>query len=171
MKSHIVMFLGLLAGVIILDAAILQKEYTPGQKVRLQLTSVQNDTDSLEFKVFSAGQTLAGFATPMSTLDLIDTDKQGVDLAYKDTLVVKCSKGSYLPVFLKDGHKASGQAPTGYDGPYYISMWLPRPHVSDSSKLHIRYAVKKGKIGKVGLKIGMKGDYRLVAHENVQFLS
>ncbi len=40
----------------------------------------------------------------------------------------------------------------------------------ESNKTHVRYAVKKGKIGCIGIKIGQKGDYRLVAHDDIKFV-
>ena len=65
----------------------------------------------------------------------------------------------------------SGKAPEGYDGPYYVSMWLSYPHVAEFVKLHIPYVIEKDKQGKVGVIIGSRGDYRLVAIENVQFVN
>ncbi|MCX5923972.1 MAG: hypothetical protein NTZ68_00905, partial [Candidatus Dependentiae bacterium] len=58
----------------------------------------------------------------------------------------------------------------GYEGPFYISMWLNFPQVAESSKVHVRYAVAKGKMGSIGIKIGLKGDYRLVAHDDIKFI-
>ena len=75
-----------------------------------------------------------------------------------------------MPVFIQDGGVASGQAEDGFEGPFLISMWLQQPNVSEVSKTHIRYIIKKGSVGAIGVRIGQKGDYRLVAYEDIKFL-
>ena len=171
MKSQIVLFMLLFVGASTLDAAILQREYAPGEQARLELVSVENGSDALEFQVFPAGNASVGTVYPMSTLQLGQDKKHpGIDIQGRDPVVVKCSKGSFAPVFIKDGVKASGVAPQGYEGPYTISMWLPYPHVPEAQKINIRYVVKHGVKGKIGVKIGTHGDYRLAAKEDVKFI-
>ncbi len=155
-----------------IQAKMLQKEYIPGQTSKLQLVAVENATTSLEFKIFPDTEASAGLVTPLSTLVFSEVNHtKPLEFKSISPISIVCTKGSYLPVYIKDEGPVSGLAPSGYLGPYYISMWLPYPYVPESSKIHIRYAVKLGKVGKVGVKIGSKGDYRLVAIEDVKFLS
>lgn len=153
-------------------ASMLQREVIQGQRQRLQVASVENATDTLEFQLFSGGSSSLGIVQPISTLTFAKDKNylKPVFLYQRDPFMIKCIKGSYLPVFIQDGGPTSGTLEPGYEGPYYVSMWLRYPQVSESSKLHIRYMLKRGKLGKIGVKIGSKGDYRLVAHENVKFL-
>lgn len=149
---------------------VLENERIPGKSSRLQVVSVENNTEGLEFQIFPALKQSAGLSLPMGTLYLSDEKGQGIDLDRLYPLIITCSKGSYRSVFIKDGHATTGKALEGYDGPFCVSMWLPYPFVAESSKLHIPYVVKKGKQGKVGIKIGPKGDYRLVALSDVKFI-
>lgn len=154
-----------------LQATVLQKARIPGEANRLQVVSVENGTDSLEFQVFTGDSKCLGLVLPMSTLTFsADKHHKPIHIYQRAPFVVKCSKGSFLPVFIQDGGPVSGSAESGFEGPYYASLWMPYPHVAESSKLHVRYMVKKNKVGKVGIRIGPKGDYRLVAVEDVKFL-
>ena len=147
------------------------KEQIPVKSSRVQVFSIQNNTDSLKFQVFPPLKESVGLSLPMSTLSLIDKkEDKGIDLNETYPLIINCIKGSYLPVFIQNGDKTSGTAPEGYDGPYYISMWLPYPNVKESSKLHIPYVIKNNKTGKIGIEIGQKGDYRLRAIDNIKFI-
>lgn len=152
------------------DIGNLEDEHIPGHSSRLQLVSVDNDTEGLEFQIFPPLKQSVGLSLPMATLSLVDEKDRGVDLDRQYPLIIKCSKGSYRSVFVKDGRAVSGKGMEGYDGPFCVSMWLPYPSVAESSKLHIPYVVKKGKRGKIGIKIGSKGDYRLVAVSDVKFI-
>lgn len=154
-----------------LKSEALQREYMPGEQPRLRVVSIESDTDYLEFKVFSGYRPALGLVLPRSTLHIIDNQGfEGVDLTRRDILMIQCTKGSYRSVYIQDGHRVSGEVEEGWDGPFSIEMWLPYPFVSDVSKVHIRYAIKKGTIGKIGVKIGAHGDYRLVAVQDVQFI-
>ena len=133
---------------------------------RLEFVSLENGTDSLEFQLFPSQGSAIGLVLPGKTLEL----KNGFELSDRDPAVIKCSKGSYLPVFIKDGLSAGGIAPEGYVGPYYISMWMSYPNISEASKLNIPYVLKEGEKGKVGIKIGSRGDYRFVAGDGISFL-
>lgn len=171
---HVVMMIGLslfgVQGVISSDVGVLQEEHMPGDSSRLQLVSVENNTDGLEFQIFPPLKQSAGLSLSMAPLSLVDEKGVGIALNRKHPLTIKCSKGSYRSVFIQDENAVSGNHVEGFDGPFYLSMWLPYPNVADSSKLHIPYVVAKGKYGKIGLKIGAKGDYRLVAVSDVKFI-
>ena len=149
---------------------IVQAEFIPGASSRLQLVSVYNGTEDLEFQIYPALKESVGLVLPMGTLHLSEDKDKAVMLDRAYPLIIRCSKGSYRPVFIQDGYGVSGKAPEGYDGPFCVSMWLPYPFVADSSKMRISYVVKKGALGKIGIKIGPKGDYRLVAVSDVKFM-
>jgi hypothetical protein len=135
----------------------------------LKLTSVENDTENCEFKIFYGSDASSGFVFSKS---LFNFDlKNSPTLNSENILVLKCSKGSFYPVFIKYCGPASGPVPDGFEGPYCLSMWLSHPQVPETSKVYVRYVIKKGAEGHVGIKIGKKGDYRFVAHQNVSFLS
>ncbi|MBI2344587.1 hypothetical protein HYV10_00755 [Candidatus Dependentiae bacterium] len=135
---------------------------------KLLLSFIENDTPGCEFQTFYASQGSSSFVFPQSTFYF---KSEALDLSTGDTLVIKCSKGSFFPVFIKYCGIASGNAPENFEGPYYITMWLSNPQVPETSKVHVRYVRKKGVNGKIGIKIGSKGDYRFVADQNIQFLS
>lgn len=149
---------------------LLENESFPGDSSRLQLVSVENSTEDLEFQIFPPLKESAGLSLPLGTLTVVDDQGKAVNFNKLYPIIITCSKGSYQPVFIQDKFAISGKAPEGFDGPFYVSMWLAYPHVAESSKLHVSYVVKKGEIGKVGVKIGPKGDYRLVAVSNVKFI-
>ena len=154
-----------------LQAKVLQHETIPGKQSKVHVISIENGTEFLEFQVYTNATSLLALVVPLSTLSISnDSTEIPIELNDRYPLVIKCSKGPYLPVYIKDGGKASGTVPDGYEGPYFVSMWLPYPHVPESSKIHIRYVVKQGKTGKIGIKIGSKGDYRLVALQDIKFL-
>ena len=138
----------------------------PDDKRRLQLISVENETEQLEFQLFYGSEASHGIIFPQSVYQF----HMPLNLLGRDNVVLKCCKGSFLPVYIQDGGFASGPVEEEYDGPFYISMWLQYPQVAESSKVHVRYAVAKGKIGSIGIKIGLNGDYRLVALDDVKFI-
>ncbi|MFA5998627.1 MAG: hypothetical protein WC747_01240 [Candidatus Babeliales bacterium] len=138
----------------------------PGDTARLNLISIENETENLEFQLFYGADSAHGIIFPQSVYEC----QKSLSLSGRAALVLKCCKGSFLPVYIQDGGFASGTIEEGYEGPFYISMWLQFPQVAESSKVHVRYAVAKGKMGSIGIKIGLKGDYRLVAHEDVKFI-
>jgi len=152
-----------------IEAKSIDMGYEPGSTVRLKLVSIENETDRLEFQTFYGGEAASSFIFPQTKFSFAPS--KAIELASKDMLIIKCCKGSYLPVFIQDGGIASGTVEQGYEGPFYISMWIQFPQVPQSSKLHVRYGVKKGQIGSIGVKIGKQGDYRFVAYDNVKFIS
>lgn len=147
---------------------ILNPTSIQGDTAGIKLINVQNDTDICHFQLFYGSDAPIGCVFPHSTFTV--DPSQSLFLPNKDLLVVKCLKGSFVPVYVQYGGKASGEAEFGYTGPFYLTMWLQYPQVPDASKVHVRFMVKKGTLGTVGLKIGNEGDYRFVAHENVKFI-
>lgn len=135
----------------------------------VKLTSIENDTENCDFKLFYGSDTSRAFVFSKSIFNF--DPKDYLVLNSEHMSVLKCSRGSFYPVFIKFCGLASGQAPDGFEGPYCLSMWLAHPQVPETSKVYVRYVVKKGTEGKVGIKIGKKGDYRFVAHQNVHFLT
>lgn len=151
-----------------INTAVIEQAVVHRQDSHIRLLGVENDTDSCEFEVYYGSGSSSAFVFPQSVF------KFEVDKALpldRHVVVIKCCKGSFVPVYIQNGSRASGEAIQGYDGPFYISMWLSYPQVPEISKLHVRYVVKKGSQGLIGIKIGNKGDYRFVAYENVKFLS
>jgi hypothetical protein len=140
----------------------------PDETFRIKLVAVENQTERMEFKVFYNFDGPSAFVFPQTTFQYLP-DK-GIGLSSRNILAIKCVKGSYLPVFIQDGGLASGVAEDGYEGPFVISMWLQQPNVSETNKTHIRYVIKKGTVGTLGVRIGQKGDYRLVAYDNIKFI-
>lgn len=152
-----------------LQARFLTYGSAPDETVRLKLVGVENETDSQEFQIFNNFDSSSAFVASRSKFDF-DKDK-ALSISSVNPLIIKCCKGSFVPVFVQDGGSAaSGQAPTGFQGPYFISLWLLMPNVAETNKLHVRYVVKKDSVGSIGIRIGSKGDYRLVAYDNVQFI-
>lgn len=152
-----------------IEAKSLDSGFIPGSQVRLKLISVENETDGLEFQTFYGGESASSLVFPQTTFHF--SPSKAIGLASNEMLVIKCCKGSFLPVFIQDGGVASGAAELGYEGPFYISMWMQYPQASTSSKINIRYLIKKGQVGTVGVRIGKKGDYRFLAYDNVKFVS
>ena len=151
-----------------LQAKLLTQGYIPDDVVRLKLVGIENETDTMEFQVFYAFDGPSAFVFPQSVFKYLPEKEIG--LAARNILAIKCVKGSYVPVFIQDGGYASGVAEEGFEGPFVISMWLSMPFMPETNKTHIRYVIKKGTLGTIGVRIGPKGDYRLVAYDNVKFI-
>lgn len=138
------------------------------KKSLLQLVAVENDTHGCEFQIFSGSEMASAFVFPQSTFHF--EAPKGIAVSNKDLIIIKCCKGSFLPVYVQYGGPASGEKQEGFDGPFYISMWLHYPQVPETVKTHVRCMVKSGTTGTIGIKIGNHGDYRFVAYENVHFI-
>lgn len=147
-------------------AEMLQPGYIPGSDVRLNLVSISNYTESSEFKIFYGSGSSRGHIFPATTF----TFDEALRVTQSTPIELLCSKGSYLSIFVQDEGRASGDADAGYDGPYYLAMWLEYPQVSEQEKVFVRYEVASGTVGKVGIKIGAKGQCQIVALENVKIL-
>lgn len=150
------------------QSQLLTAGYTPDDSFRIKLVAVENETERMEFQVFYSFDGPSAFVFPQTTFKY--QPEKEIGLSARNILAIKCVKGSYLPVFIQDGGLASGQVEDGYEGPFVISMWLQQPNMSEFNKTHIRYALKKGTVGTIGVRIGQKGDYRLVAYDNVKFM-
>lgn len=157
-------------GVSDVQAKPIGQGHIPIEGTRLVVISVENETDQMEFQIFNGSDRASAFVFPQSEYRYHPGKE--IHLSVKEPLAIKCCKGSFLPVYIQDGNCfASGKVEGDFEGPFYISMWLQYPQVVDSHKTHVRYVVKKGHTGKIGIKIDNKGGYRLVAHENVNFIT
>ncbi len=144
----------------------LQAAAIPGSEVRLELVSVENGTTSSEFKVFHGVDSASGLVFPATTL----TFETALRLNQNERIQLLCSTGSYISIYIKDEGAAGGTVEDGYDGPYYLSMWLGYPQVSEDQRVRVRYAVKSGTVGKIGIKIGSKGQCQIAALEDIKIL-
>lgn len=168
--SIIIFFVVCLMGSILeVQAKPLTSGYVPDETVRLKLIAVENETETMEFQIFYSFNQSQAFVFPRSTFRFMHD--QQISLNPYNLLTVKCCKGSYVPVFIQDGGYASGSVEDDFEGPFYISLWLHTPNVPEANKTHVCYAIKKGQIGTIGIRIGQKGDYRLVAYEHVKFIT
>ncbi len=164
----LICFVGCVFDIQAKQSQLLTSGYMPDETFKIQLIAVENETEAMEFQIFYGFDNLSAFIFPKTTFQCIPGKEIG--LATRNILAIKCVKGSYLPVFIQDGGIASGQADDGFEGPFVISMWLGQPNVSEQNKTHIRYQIKKGSMGTLGVRIGQKGDYRLVAYDNIKFM-
>ncbi len=152
-----------------INAKTLNAQIVPNDATGLKLIAVENETDHCEFQIYYGSEASAGFVFPHTTFHF--GQFKSLSLPTQDQLVIKCCKGSFLPVYVQYGGIASGDIEDGYEGPFFLSMWLQYPQVPETSKVHVRYMVHKDHIGTVGIKIGNKGDYRFVAYEHVKFIA
>jgi len=134
---------------------------------RLSLRVVQNQTLNSSFKLFYANSACLGFVTPQSILSLQPSE---MFFQQNEKLCLQCVKGSFLPIYMEDEGRVSGKAPDGYHGPYYISMWLEYPQVTDEQKIHTRYVVKHNRRGEIGIRIDPLGNCQILALDNIKFL-
>lgn len=148
------------------NESMLQAGFIPGTKAHVKVVSLQNDTNSSEFKVFYGAGLSRGTSFPGTKL----TFSSALPLIQNTPITFQCSRGSYLMIYLKDEGLASGQVEDGFEGPYCLSMWLGYPQVDEQEKVYIRYAVKSDRIGQVGVKIGSKGECQILALEDVVIL-
>lgn len=141
-------------------------EFVPFEK-RLSLRAVENQTKNSSFKIYYSGGDSLALLAPQSVFIL----KPG-ELFFQqhELFCVQCVKGSFLPIYVKDEGKVSGQAPEGFFGPFYISMWLNYPDVSEDQKIYVRYVVQTGKQGEFALRINAEGDAQIIALANMQLL-
>ena len=145
---------------------MLQPAYIPGSDGRLQLMYVENNTVNSEFKLYYGAGLSRGLVFPQSKYVITNQ----IILVQSTPVQLLCSRGSYLSIYVQDDGHASGEVEDGYEGPYYLSMWLKYPQVSEQDKVTVRYIVKEGKYGQVGLKIGSHGECQVVAVEDIKFI-
>jgi hypothetical protein len=140
--------------------------YVPFQK-RLSLRAVENQTIHSSFKIYySNGESIA-LLVPQS---IFLFKPEEMFLQQNENFCLQCVKGSFLPIYLKDEGKVGGQAPEGFHGPYYVSMWLNYPDISEDQKQYVRYVVKIGHQAECCIRINPQGDCQLIALANMQLL-
>ena len=134
---------------------------------RLSLRAVENQTLNSAFKIYySSGESLA-LLVPQSIF-LFKPDE--LYLQQNENFCLQCVKGSFLPIYVKDEGKCGGQAPEGFHGPYYISMWLNYPDVAEDQKQYVRYVVRIGHQAEFCIRINQQGDCQIIALANMELL-
>lgn len=141
-------------------------QYAPYSK-RLSLRAVENQTKHSLFKMFYAGSDSLGLLYPQSVFLL---KPEELLLQHNEIFSIQCVKGSFLTIYVKDEGKVSGQVPEGFYGPFYLSMWLNYPDVSEDQKIYVRYAIKIGKQAECAIRINSEGDCQIIALSNMQLL-
>ena len=140
----------------------------PGGDQRLCVVSFENQTEDSAFKVYIGSSGSRALVLPQTIWEMDQPNK--IYLSQRTALRIVCVKGAYETIFIHDEGTASGYVPNGYSGPYYLSMWLSYPYVNDEQKLYVRYAVKKGRIGDIGIRIDENGNCQVVAYNDVLIL-
>lgn len=142
-------------------------DFIPYQK-RLSLRAVENQTLHSSFKIYYSNSESIALLFPQSVYLFKPAE---LFLQQQEVFCLQCVKGgSFLPIYVKDEGKAGGQAPEGFHGPYYISMWLNYPDVSEDQKQYVRYVVKFGKEAEFCIRISPSGDCQIIALDNMQLL-
>ena len=144
------------------------EQHIPGGEHRLCLVAIENQTEDSAFKVYIGSSGARSLVLPQTTWEMDQPNK--IYLTQRTALRIVCVKGAYETIFIHDEGTASGRAPNGYSGPYYLSMWLSYPYVNDEQKLYVRYAVKKGRIGDIGIRIDDQGNCQVIAYNDVLIL-
>lgn len=134
---------------------------------RLSLRAIQNQTLNSSFKFFYSNSDCLGLISPTSILTLLPGE---IFLQQDEKLCLVCVKGSFLPIYIKDEGRVSGQVSDGFHGPYYLSMWLEYPDVSDEKKIHVRYMVENNKQGEIAIRIDPLGNCQILALSNIKLL-
>jgi len=141
-------------------------DFLPYQK-RLSLRAVENQTVNSSFKIYYANSESMALLTPQSIFLL----KSGeLFFQQNEKFCLQCVKGSFLPIYIKDEGRASGQAPSGFHGPYYVSMWLNYPDVEEGQKQYVRYVVELGYTAEFCIRINPQGDCQIIALSHMQLL-
>ncbi len=136
-------------------------------KKRLSLRAVENQTLHSCFKIYYSSSDSLAMLTPQS----IFIFKPGeMLLQQNENFCLQCVKGSFLPIYIKDEGKVAGQAPAGFHGPYYLSMWLQYPDVPEEQKQYVRYVVKIGQQAEFSIRINVQGDCQIIALANMELL-
>lgn len=147
---------------------VAEQQILPGGDQRLCLVAIENQTEDSSFKIYIGSSGSRALVLPQTTWEMDQPNK--IYLSQRTSLRIVCVKGAYETIFIHDEGTASGQAPNGYSGPYYLSMWLTHPYVNDEQKLYVRYAVKKGRVGDIGIRIDENGNCQVVAYNDVLIL-
>ena len=141
-------------------------DFVPFQK-KLCLRALDNQTQYSSFKAYYANNENFTLLLPKSTFVL---KAEELFLQPHEVLCLQCVKGSFLPIYIKDEGKASGQAPLGFYGPFYLSMWLNYPDVPEDQKTYVRYVVKIGHQAEFAIRINVQGDCQILALQNMELL-
>lgn len=141
-------------------------EFVPFQK-RLSLRAVENQTLNSAFKIYYANSDSLALLAPQSIFLFKPNEML---LQQHESFCLQCVKGSFLPIYIKDEGKAGGQAPVGFHGPYYISMWLNYPNVPEEQKQYVRYVVQNDKQAEFCIRINLQGDCQIIALSNMELL-
>ena len=148
--------------------AVASAQALPGSDQRLCLVAIENETEDSVFKAYIGSSGARALILPETTWRMDQPSK--IYLTQRTALRIVCVKGAYETIFIHDEGAASGDVPNGYAGPYYLSMWLSYPYVNDEQKVYVCYAVKKGRIGDIGVKIDANGECHIVAYNDVIIL-
>lgn len=141
-------------------------QYVPYHE-KLSLRAVENQTKHSAFKIYYSGGDSLALLSPQSVFLLKPKE---LFFQQNEVFCIQCVKGSFLPIYVKDEGKVSGQAPEGFYGPFYLSMWLNYPDVSEDQKMYVRYVVKIGKHAEFAIRINGEGDCQVIALANMQLL-
>ena len=162
---------GIILGLLCLSQSINGAFAEPGEFVpfssRLSLRAVENQTTYSSFKIYYANSDSLALLVP-KTVFLLQPDE--LFLQENEVLCLQCVQGSFLPIYIKNEGKVSGQAPEGYFGPFYLSMWLEYPLVAEDRKTYVRYVIKNGCHGEVGVRVNAQGECQIIALSNIQLV-
>ena len=138
-----------------------------GYNKRLSLRAVENQTLHSSFKIYYSNNDSLALLTPQSIFLFQPAE---LLLQEHENFCLQCVKGSFLPIYIKDEGRVAGQAPEGFYGPYYLSMWLNYPDAPEDQKQYVRYVVKKGHQAEFAVRINVHGDCQIIALSNMQLL-
>ncbi len=134
---------------------------------RLSLRAIENQTLNSSFKAYYSNSDSLALLTPQSIFIFKPAEML---LQQHEIFCLQCVKGSFLPIYIKNEGKVAGQAPVGFHGPYYLSMWLNYPDVAEEQKQYVRYVVKIGHQAEFCIRINPQGDCQIIALANMELL-
>lgn len=143
---------------------VASQQILPGDNHHLCIVAIENQTEDSSFKAYLGSGGARALILPGSVWHV---GYNKIYLTQRTTLRIVCVKGAYETINIHDEGIASGKAPNGYKGPFYLSMWLSYPYVDDEQKLYVRYAVKKGKLGEISIRIDDQGNCQVLAINDV----
>lgn len=136
-------------------------------KKRVSLRAVENQTLNSSFQLFYSNSESLGLVGPESIFLFPPFEMLW---QVHELFCIKCVKGSFLPIYFKDEGRVGGQAPEGFHGPYYMSMWLNYPDAPEEQKQYVRYVVKNNHQGEFCIRINPAGDCQIIVLSNMQLL-
>ena len=148
------------------EEVILEPSYNPKAQARVSIMTVENKSKAT-FKLFYGPGEARALLLPGSVWQGPQNDvNQKLVLNQEYPIQIVCVKGSYLDMFIQDRGMASGTIDDGFDGPYYLTMWLQYPQVAMDERVHVPYAIKKNSTGHIALQIDEHGHLRIIAQDN-----